>query len=90
MDEAKYQKMIQIIAYIVCGLAISMPASTQEDGFSIVEKDVEQSEIPEAELLEFLAEFAGIDDETFELVVYHGVEDAEESADEKEEGADND
>lgn len=37
----------------------------------------EEASQPSAEFLEFLAEFEDVDDETFELLVEHGVRDQE-------------
>lgn len=45
---------------------------------------------PSAELLAFLAEFGDVDEQTFELLLYHGLQDSQESAKSSEQSGERD
>jgi len=45
-----------------------------------------RSDKADKELLEFMSEFSDLDDSSFDLMIYHGVEDAKEEKSEDDEG----
>ena len=53
------------------GVSAVMMAAT------VVAEDSPEMVAPSPELLEFLAEFGHLDEQTFELIVFHGLDDAD-------------
>ncbi len=76
--------MLWVVASFFLPLAVQAEQITQAE--QARENDVAGS-APSRELLEFLADFGDVDDEEFELMVFHGKQDVNES-DEKAEQKD--
>lgn len=63
---------------------ISAWAQTQNDG-DLNDKGLDHVNVasPPMEMLEFLATYGELDDETFEMIVYHGLDDAQKQQDDQ-------
>lgn len=59
-----------------CWLSLPIPPAAHADKHN---KNQSEDEIPDRELLEFIAEFGDTDNETFELMIYHGQHDLEQT-----------
>jgi hypothetical protein len=70
---------------LLSAFPISAMAQTQKDG-DLTGDDLDPGNLasPPLEMLEFLATYGELDDETFEMIVYHGLDDAQKQQDEQE------
>lgn len=65
--------MTRIVLFALLSVCLTGPLHAGED--SSPEEKREKQDRPSAEMLAFLAEFEDVDDETFELLVEHGLRD---------------
>ena len=61
---------------MLCLVAMPLPVPAEERTVLDTTGASSREQAPDEELLEFLAEFGATDEETFEVIMYHGVEDA--------------
>ena len=66
----------KLTCWILCLVAMPLPVHAEERTVLDTTGASRQEQAPDEELLEFLAEFGATDEETFEVIMYHGVEDA--------------
>ena len=66
----------KFIRWMLCLVAMQLPAYAEERAVLDTTGASGQEEVPDEELLEFLAEFGTTDETIFEVIIYHGVEDA--------------
>jgi hypothetical protein len=64
---------------LVLGCWLSLPLLSLAANADDQDNSPSEDEIPDAELLEFLANYGDTDDETFDLIIYHGKEDLDET-----------
>ena len=64
------------ICWVLCLAAMQLPVYAEEREVPDTAAANSQEEAPDRELLAFLAEFGAADEDTFEVIMYQGVEDA--------------
>ena len=71
-------KMIWIGWFALCGVGMPIAVSAQTNN---THKISAADDIPDRELLEFLADFGDADEEAFELMIFHGMADIKQADD---------
>jgi len=66
----------KFLYWMLCLVAMPLPVPAEERTVLDTTDASSREQAPDEELLEFLAEFGATDEETFEVIMYHGVEDA--------------